>query len=72
MINLPIGDNFALRGVVYVDNQGGYIDNVAGTRDTVGLRAFPPRRHGARQRRAGFSEPGGLPVRRGSERRHLP
>ena len=32
MINLPVSDNFALRGVVYVDNQGGYIDNVQGTR----------------------------------------
>ncbi|MBX2859313.1 MAG: TonB-dependent receptor [Cellvibrionaceae bacterium] len=30
MLNLPLSDNFALRGVVYVDNQGGYIDNVAG------------------------------------------
>lgn len=32
MINYPIiDDKFAVRGVFYVDNQGGYIDNVAGT-----------------------------------------
>ncbi len=31
VINLPIGENFALRGVFYSDTQGGYIDNVAGT-----------------------------------------
>ncbi len=30
-INLPITDQFALRGVVYSINQGGYIDNVPGT-----------------------------------------
>ncbi|MEH6610409.1 MAG: TonB-dependent receptor [Halioglobus sp.] len=29
MINVPISDSFALRGVAYVDQQGGYIDNVA-------------------------------------------
>ena len=29
--NLPITDNFAMRALVYVDHQGGYIDNVAGT-----------------------------------------
>ncbi|WP_371395358.1 TonB-dependent receptor [Fretibacter rubidus] len=33
MINVPVSDKFALRGVVYSDNQGGYIDNVAGTRN---------------------------------------
>ncbi|GHF31353.1 TonB-dependent receptor [Kordiimonas sediminis] len=33
MINYPIiEDKFAVRGVMFVDNQGGYIDNVAGTR----------------------------------------
>jgi outer membrane receptor protein involved in Fe transport len=31
MLNLPISDKLALRGVVYTDNQGGYIDNVGGT-----------------------------------------
>ena len=30
-VNIPVTDNFALRGVVYVDEKGGYIDNVAGT-----------------------------------------
>ncbi|TRD11965.1 TonB-dependent receptor [Erythrobacter insulae] len=33
MLNVPVTDNFALRGVVYLDDQGGYIDNVRGTRD---------------------------------------
>ncbi|MCV6627737.1 MAG: TonB-dependent receptor [Cellvibrionaceae bacterium] len=32
VLNLPISDDLALRGVVYHDKQGGYIDNVAGTR----------------------------------------
>jgi outer membrane receptor protein involved in Fe transport len=32
MINLGLSDNFAVRAVYYVDNKGGYIDNVAGTR----------------------------------------
>ncbi|MBB40354.1 MAG: TonB-dependent receptor [Hyphomonas sp.] len=31
MINLPINDKLAVRGVVYTDSQGGYIDNVGGT-----------------------------------------
>lgn len=31
MINVPVTDTLALRAVVYVDNQGGYIDNVAGS-----------------------------------------
>ncbi len=30
-VNIPVTDDFAVRGVVYVDRQGGYIDNVAGT-----------------------------------------
>jgi outer membrane receptor protein involved in Fe transport len=33
MLNIPVSDKLALRGVVYTDNQGGYIDNVGGTRD---------------------------------------
>ena len=32
MLNIPLSDNFAIRGVVYTDEKGGYIDNVAGTR----------------------------------------
>jgi len=31
MINIPMTDRLTVRGVVYVDNKGGYIDNVAGT-----------------------------------------
>jgi outer membrane receptor protein involved in Fe transport len=33
MINVPVSDTFALRGVFYSDTKGGWIDNVAGTRD---------------------------------------
>ena len=32
VVNMPLTDNLTARAVVYVDNQGGYIDNVAGTR----------------------------------------
>jgi outer membrane receptor protein involved in Fe transport len=31
VINLPLGDRTAVRGVFYVDQRGGYIDNVPGT-----------------------------------------
>ena len=31
VLNIPIGDNFAVRGVIYNDRQGGYIDNVPST-----------------------------------------
>ncbi len=31
MLNVPIGENFAVRGVIYNDRQGGYIDNVPST-----------------------------------------
>jgi outer membrane receptor protein involved in Fe transport len=34
MINVPVSDKFALRGVIYTDNQGGYIDNIGGIRNT--------------------------------------
>ncbi|MEO0467159.1 MAG: TonB-dependent receptor [Pseudomonadota bacterium] len=40
MINVPVTDQFALRGVVYSDNQGGYIDNVAGTRTAAESAGF--------------------------------
>ncbi len=30
-LNLPFGDNFALRGVIFTDHQGGYISNVPST-----------------------------------------
>ncbi len=41
MINLPVSDALTLRGVVYVDNQGGYIDNVAGTVTVADGAGFP-------------------------------
>ena len=59
MVNLPINDQLTIRGVVYVDKQGGYIDNVTGTRDAR-KRSFPTGRHGTKQpsrirRPSGFS-----------------
>jgi outer membrane receptor protein involved in Fe transport len=42
MINVPVSDKFALRGVVYSDNAGGYIDNVAGTLSTTESARFRP------------------------------
>jgi iron complex outermembrane recepter protein len=42
MINLPVTDKFALRGVVYTDNQGGYIDNVGNTLDASESARFRP------------------------------
>lgn len=53
MINLPITDNFTARAVVYVDNQGGYIDNVAGTIDASSSARFRP---------AGTMRANGVPV----------
>ncbi len=42
MVNVPVTDTFALRGVVYLDDQGGYIDNVPGTRDLTESARFRP------------------------------
>ncbi len=42
MVNVPVTDSFALRGVVYLDDQGGYIDNVQGTRDLSESARFRP------------------------------
>ena len=42
MLNIPLSDNFAIRGVVYTDEKGGYIDNVAGTRSTRESARFRP------------------------------
>jgi len=42
MLNVPITDSFALRGVLYTDTKGGYIDNVAGTRDASESARFRP------------------------------
>ncbi|WP_308368491.1 MULTISPECIES: TonB-dependent receptor [unclassified Microbulbifer] len=40
--NLPLTNTLTLRGVVYVDHQGGYIDNVAGTRSAAESARFRP------------------------------
>lgn len=53
MLNLPVTDRFALRGVAYVDRKGGYIDNVRGTRDL---------RESARFREQGTVRANGVPV----------
>ncbi|MEL6665138.1 MAG: TonB-dependent receptor [Pseudomonadota bacterium] len=42
MLNVPVSDKLALRGVVYVDNQGGYIDNVGGIRTAQDSARFRP------------------------------
>ena len=42
MINLPVNDKLALRGVVYNDTQGGYIDNVGGTLTVEDSARFRP------------------------------
>ena len=42
MVNIPVSDNFAIRGVVYTDEKGGYIDNVAGTRTARESARFRP------------------------------
>ena len=42
MLNVPVTNNIALRGVVYLDDQGGYIDNVQGTRDLTESARFRP------------------------------
>jgi len=53
VFNLPVNDSLALRGVFFNDDQGGYIDNVAGTRTT---------RDSARFRPAGTERGNGVPV----------
>ncbi len=40
VVNVPVTDSFALRGVVYKDNQGGWIDNVPGARDASQAARF--------------------------------
>lgn len=42
MLNVPVTDTFALRGVAYLDQQGGYIDNVPGTRNVSESARFRP------------------------------
>ena len=41
MINVPLSDKLAVRGVVYTDSQGGYIDNVGGTLTAAESGRFP-------------------------------
>lgn len=53
MYNLPVSDNITLRGVVYSDDKGGYIDNVHGTRTVE---------ESARFRVEGFMRSNGVPV----------
>ena len=53
VLNVPVSDNFGLRGVVYNDSKGGWIDNVAGTRDAS---------HSARFRPEGTVRKNGVPV----------
>ena len=42
MVNIPLSDNFAIRGVVFTDEKGGYIDNVQGTRTAAESARFRP------------------------------
>ena len=53
MLNVPVTDTFGLRGVFYLDDQGGYIDNVQGTQNL---------RDSARFRPAGTVRSNGVPV----------
>jgi iron complex outermembrane receptor protein len=53
MYNLPVNDKLTIRGVVYSDDKGGYIDNVQGTR-TV--------QESARFRKEGFVRSNGVAV----------
>jgi len=39
-LNVPLSDTWAIRGVLYNSNSGGYIDNVAGTWNSVGKGSF--------------------------------
>ena len=52
-LNFPVGDSAALRLVGYIDDRGGYIDNVAGVRSA---------RESARFRPAGTVRANGVPV----------
>ncbi|AIT81154.1 TonB-dependent receptor [Novosphingobium pentaromativorans] len=42
MLNVPVSNTLAVRGVVYLDDQGGYIDNVRGTRTAAESARFRP------------------------------
>jgi outer membrane receptor protein involved in Fe transport len=51
--NVPVSDKLALRGVVYADRMGGYVDNVAGTLTAAESARFRP---------AGTQRVNGVPV----------
>ncbi len=53
VMNVPFSDNFGLRGVIYRDRKGGWIDNVADTRTTEESARFRP---------AGAVRKNGVPV----------
>ena len=53
MLNVPVSDNFGLRGVFYHDSKGGWIDNVAATRTVEESARFRP---------AGAVRKNGVPV----------
>ena len=53
MYNLPVSDNITLRGVVYSDDKGGFIDNVQGTRTLEESARFRPE---------GYMRSNGVPV----------
>ena len=42
VMNIPVTDNFGLRGVIYKDNKGGWIDNVPGRRDASQAARYRP------------------------------
>jgi iron complex outermembrane receptor protein len=53
VINLPVTDKLAVRGVIYADRMGGYVDNVAGTLTAAESARFRP---------AGTMRANGVPV----------
>ncbi len=53
VLNVPLSERFGVRGVVYRDNQGGWIDNVAATRTAEQSARFRP---------AGTVRKNGVPV----------
>ena len=56
VVNLPVSESLTLRGVVFVDNQGGYIDNIPGTLNLTLSGRFRP---------AGTVRANGVPVSSG-------
>jgi len=60
VINVPVTDKFAVRGVFYNDDQGGYIDNVLGSRTAFGGEDGNP--IAGRFRPVGTVRQNGIPV----------